>query len=158
MRPAAGTAVYAGLGDAGAATLASGIASPGELNIHLGTSGWVAAISSEMQITPAVFNLVAADADHVINVVPFLNAGNVHAWAAETFADNDHERLQALAAESGPRCGRRALPALSGGRTLSRSGQPRPWQLFGHHAGNPPRRSGSGSTGGRGLFHQRGTG
>ena len=113
----AGTAVYAGLGDAGAATLASGITSPGELNSHLGTSGWVAAISSEMQITPAVFNLVAADADHVINVVPFLNAGNVHAWAAETSADDDHERLQALAAESAPGAGGvLCLPYLVGER------------------------------------------
>ena len=40
-----GTKVYAGTGDAGATTLASGILSPGEYNVNLGTSSWVAAVS-----------------------------------------------------------------------------------------------------------------
>lgn len=40
-----GTPVFAGIGDAGATTLASGIAHPGQYNINLGTSGWVASIS-----------------------------------------------------------------------------------------------------------------
>ena len=42
----AGTKVYGGTGDAGATTLASGILAPGEYNINLGTSGWVAAVSN----------------------------------------------------------------------------------------------------------------
>ena len=42
---AEGVRIYAGVGDAGAATLASGIRRPGEYNINLGTSGWVSTIS-----------------------------------------------------------------------------------------------------------------
>lgn len=121
-----GTAVYAGLGDAGAATLASGITRPGEINIHLGTSGWVAAISQSVLALPPVFNLVAADTDYCINVVPFLNAGNVHAWAARVFADGDYDKLQALAAESTPGAGGvLCLPYLVGERYPVLDGQVR---------------------------------
>ncbi|MBO4990962.1 MAG: sugar kinase [Firmicutes bacterium] len=78
---ATGTPVYAGVGDAGATTLASGIAQPGQYNINLGTSGWVATVSDD--VLPAqmgVFNLAAMPENVYINVVPFLNAGNVHKW------------------------------------------------------------------------------
>jgi xylulokinase len=44
---ALGTPVFAGIGDAGATTLASGVTKPGEYNINIGTSGWIAAISPE---------------------------------------------------------------------------------------------------------------
>lgn len=91
-----GTAVYAGCGDAGAATLASGIAAPGEININLGTSGWVAAISQRVLSGDGVFNLVAASHDYCINVVPFLNAGNVHQWAAVTYAQGSYDTLQQM--------------------------------------------------------------
>lgn len=43
----AGTAVYAGIGDAGATTLASGVSHPGQYNINIGTSGWIATVSPE---------------------------------------------------------------------------------------------------------------
>lgn len=77
----AGTAVFAGIGDAGATTLASGIRAPGQYNINLGTSGWVATVSDDILLTEAgVFNLAAAAEGRYINVVPFLNAGNVHKW------------------------------------------------------------------------------
>jgi xylulokinase len=87
---AAGTPVYAGTGDAGATTLASGIASEGEFNINLGTSGWVACVSSDVLPKAGVFNLAAMPKSHYINVVPFFNAGNVHKWISNTLA-NDHE-------------------------------------------------------------------
>lgn len=83
-----GTRIYAGIGDAGATTLASSISHAGEININLGTSGWVAAISDHVLEKDGVFNLVSADAENYINVVPFLNSGNVHHWIAETFAGN----------------------------------------------------------------------
>lgn len=52
------TVVYAGIGDAGATTLASGIASFGEFNVNIGTSGWVATISnSPLDLHGRVFNL-----------------------------------------------------------------------------------------------------
>ena len=83
-----GTRIYAGIGDAGATTLASGINNAGEININLGTSGWVAAISDTVLEKEGVFSLVSADAENYINVVPFLNAGNVHHWLTETFTGN----------------------------------------------------------------------
>jgi xylulokinase len=82
-----GTRVFNGIGDAGATTLASGIKARGEVNINLGTSGWVATISDSVIHQPGVFNLVSADKDLYINVVPFLNAGNAHKWAVTTLAD-----------------------------------------------------------------------
>jgi xylulokinase len=75
-----GTPVYAGAGDAGASTLSSGITRPGEYNIYLGTSGWIASISADVLSRPGVFNLAAIPDDLYINVVPFLNAGGVHKW------------------------------------------------------------------------------
>lgn len=77
------TTVYAGIGDAGATTLASGIASPGEYNVNLGTSGWVATMSEKISRTDGgIFNLASFEKDLYINVVPFLNAGNVHKWVS----------------------------------------------------------------------------
>ena len=79
-----GTKVYAGTGDAGATTLASGILAPGEYNINLGTSGWVAAVSDRrMESEGGGFNLAAMQKDLLINVVPFLNGGNVHRLIAK---------------------------------------------------------------------------
>ena len=77
------TPVFTGTGDAGATTLASGVAAPGQYNINLGTSGWVAAVSDAPLLTqPGVFNLSAMSPGQYINVVPFLNAGNVHRWVS----------------------------------------------------------------------------
>jgi xylulokinase len=86
---AASTPVYVGTGDAGATTLASGISQDGEYNINLGTSGWIACVSKEVLNRPGVFNLPAIQKDLYINVVPFLNAGNVHKWISKTITP-DH--------------------------------------------------------------------
>lgn len=87
-----GTPVFAGVGDAGATTLASGIARPGQYNINLGTSGWVATVSDAPLMTDAgVFNLAAAAEDCYINVVPFLNAGNVHRWISGVFSGPERQ-------------------------------------------------------------------
>ena len=118
----AGTAVYAGIGDAGATTLASGIRAPGQYNINLGTSGWVAAVSEDILLTEAgVFNLAAAAEGCYINVVPFLNAGNVHKWMAgvlgRTGGAPDYETAAALLASGVPGShGVLCLPYLCGER------------------------------------------
>lgn len=75
-----GTNVYGGTGDAGATTLASGISKVGEININLGTSGWIASISKD--VLPGVFNLAAVNRGMYINVIPISNAGSVHKWIA----------------------------------------------------------------------------
>ncbi len=85
------TIVYAGVGDAGATTLASGISTKGQFNINLGTSGWVATVSDAvMNKEQGVFNLAAMPEGKYINVVPFFNAGNVHKWISSIFTrDNE---------------------------------------------------------------------
>lgn len=87
----AGTPVYAGTGDAGATTLASGIACDGEFNINLGTSGWVACVANSIMQKEGVFNLAAMPKNLYINVVPFFNAGNVHKWISKTLAKDSEE-------------------------------------------------------------------
>lgn len=83
----AGTKVYAGTGDAGATTLASGILSGGEFNINLGTSSWVAAVSDGyMECKGGGFNLAAMQPGKYINVVPFFNGGNVHKFLGTVFS------------------------------------------------------------------------
>lgn len=113
-----GTPVYAGVGDAGATTLASGIARPGQYNINLGTSGWVATVSDDLLFQEAgVFNLAAMPEGRYINVVPFLNAGNVHKWICGLLAEGDYRRLGAALAQSCPGSGGVLfLPYLTGER------------------------------------------
>ena len=84
-----GTPVYTGTGDAGATTLASGISMDGEFNINLGTSGWISCVSADVMEKRDVFNLAAMPRDVYINVVPFLNAGNVHKWVSSILAPED---------------------------------------------------------------------
>ena len=117
-----GTAVFVGIGDAGATTLASGIRQPGQYNINLGTSGWVAAVSDDILLTEAgVFNLAAAAEGCYINVVPFLNAGNVHKWISGVLGGMagtaDYESVSALLKNSVPGShGVLFLPYLAGER------------------------------------------
>ena len=114
--------MLAGIGDAGATTLASGIRAPGQYNINLGTSGWVAAVSDDILLTEAgVFNLAAAAEGCYINVVPFLNAGNVHKWIAAVLGGTggapDYETVSALLERSVPGShGVLCLPDLVGER------------------------------------------
>lgn len=129
-----GTMVYAGVGDAGATTLASGITKPGEYNINLGTSGWVAMTSNDVVETEGgVFNLAAMPENRYINVVPFFNAGNVHQWVSRLFSEDalrdgqgnqaasgvapDYEKIGKLLAKSEAGAhGVQFLPYLSGER------------------------------------------
>lgn len=89
-----GMPVYVGTGDAGATTLASGISQDGEYNINLGTSGWVASVSMNVLNRQGVFNLPAIQKDLYINVVPFLNAGNVHKWISRILAPEDLQEFK----------------------------------------------------------------
>lgn len=120
----AGIKVYAGVGDAGAATLASGITRTGEYNINLGTSGWVSTISKTVFTgAEGVFNLAAMERNSYINVVPFLNAGNVHKWISGLFTadgpqgDINYDYVEERLKESRPGSGGVVfLPYLNGER------------------------------------------
>ena len=84
---APGTPVFAGIGDAGATTFASGVDRPGRYNINLGTSGWIATVSPEPFVDkPGAANLAFGVAPGFVNAVPFLNAGDVHKWATRALA------------------------------------------------------------------------
>lgn len=118
---AEGTVVYAGIGDAGATTLASGISSFGEFNINIGTSGWVATISDRpLELHGRVFNLAGFTETSYINVVPFFNAGNVHKWITGIFSEEeqlDYEKCSRLLRKSRPGSGGVLfLPYLTGER------------------------------------------
>lgn len=115
---AAGTPVYAGIGDAGATTLASGVSRPGEYNINLGTSGWIATVSPEpFTDKPGAANLAFGVAPGFVNAVPFLNAGDVHRWASRVFAGADYGTAHDLIEGSRPGAnGVLCLPYLVGER------------------------------------------
>ncbi len=81
--------VYTGSGDAGATTLASGISEPNELNINLGTSGWIASISNDTHAK--AFNLCAINDNYFINVIPVLNASSVHKWVTNLLYGNNQK-------------------------------------------------------------------
>ncbi|MDO4632953.1 MAG: tryptophan synthase subunit alpha [Eubacteriales bacterium] len=87
----AGIRVYAGIGDAGATTLASGLVRDGEYNINLGTSGWVAQVSNEISKEDGVFHLAYVTPDTYINVTPFYNAGNVHKWVSRMLTKDEEQ-------------------------------------------------------------------
>ena len=123
---APGTTVYAGMGDAGASTLGGGVFHSGQFNINLGTSGWIATVTDRaVTDRPGMVNLAYLGTDSIVNTVPFLNAGNVHAWAAGVFAggsptkgDSDPYRRMGHLLESSPAGARgvTCLPYLVGER------------------------------------------
>ena len=117
---AEGTPVYAGAGDAGATSLASGLSRPGQYNINLGTSGWVATLSESALRREGVFNLGAMPEGKIINIVPFLNGAGAHRWVSTLFSQDDspdYARMDALLAQSVPGAnGVMALPYLTGER------------------------------------------
>lgn len=117
----AGTPVFCGAGDAGAATLASGVSREGEYNINLGTSGWIACVSAQPSDTQGVFNLAAIYEGAYVHASPFFNGGLVHKWAASLLAPEErgdrYGYIAALLRESAPFAhGLIALPYLAGER------------------------------------------
>lgn len=86
-----GTRVFSGTGDAGSTTLAGAVLKAGDFNINVGTTGWIATASDKPFENASVFNLAAIIPQSYINVVPFLNAGNVHQWIGKIFSANEGE-------------------------------------------------------------------
>ena len=89
------TEVFVGSGDAGATTLASGVTRAGEFSVNLGTSGWVASLSDSPM--DGVFNLAAINRGLYINVIPVLNAANVHNWISKViYPEGERNRYDVL--------------------------------------------------------------
>lgn len=112
------TPVYAGIGDAGATTLASGVSKPGQYNINIGTSGWIATVSPEpFTDKPGAANLAFGVKEGFVNAVPFLNAGDVHKWVTSVFTDGNYAEAHRLIEASEPGSnGVLCLPYLVGER------------------------------------------
>ena len=140
-----GTPVYAGVGDAGATTLASGIVRPGQYNINLGTSGWVATVSEGPLFNEGgIFNLAAMPEGRVINVQRRRGAGLCP--------------YPGVAGQKRARGPGRVCPAVPGGGALPRGGSPGAGRFCGPEPGNPAGGSDPGDAGGRGLLHPPGHG
>lgn len=86
--------IFAGSGDAGATTLASGIVKENELNINLGTSGWIANIGKSPK--KGAFNLCAINEGYYINVIPVLNASSVHKWITNMIFNEDDSKYNKM--------------------------------------------------------------
>lgn len=112
------TPVFAGFGDAGATTFASGVTRPGEANVNLGTSGWIATLAPEPFVDgPGAANLRYGVAPGYVAAVPFLNAGDVHRWAVREFAGGDYGKAHELLETTHPGAGGAlCLPYLVGER------------------------------------------
>lgn len=90
------TPVLCGSGDAGASTMGAAAVNKGDSYFYIGTTGWAAIIQEKMAHNAQVdgiFNLAHLPQGSNIVIAPLLNVGNVHNWAAETFADSIHEDI-----------------------------------------------------------------
>jgi xylulokinase len=81
------TPVLCGIGDAGAATIGAGAVKVGEIYAYIGTTGWVAIPTRNVNPKGnGIFNLAHYPSDLLIAIAPLTNAGNVHKWAATIFS------------------------------------------------------------------------
>ena len=90
----AGTPVYHGPGDAGAATLGAGCGEPGSVYAYLGTSGWVA-FSAKDGGDPdqGVITLAHPRPGYFIQVAPLLTAGGNLDWVRDLFGTEDYDDI-----------------------------------------------------------------
>jgi xylulokinase len=96
-----GTPVLCGIGDAGAATIGAGVSLPGEMYAYIGTTGWIATPTKEVNfVGEGVFHLSYPHENLDISIAPLTNAGNAHKWAmsvfGNSFASNDNLAFQEL--------------------------------------------------------------
>ncbi len=119
----AGTPLFQGVGDLGAATVGVGAGLPGRLYAYLGTSGWVAATTAQARPAPerGLFLLRHPEPEHFIPVAPMLTAGGNLEWLRGVLAEDAllaYEALNRLAQEAPPGSrGLLYLPYLAGERS-----------------------------------------
>lgn len=83
----AGTPVLCGIGDAGAATLGTGAWQRGDVYAYVGTSGWMAMVTDQLQkVDEGVFHLAYLKPHQYIVAPPIMNAGMVHRWVSSIFS------------------------------------------------------------------------
>lgn len=87
--------VINGIGDVGAVTLGTGTFEVNNSYSYLGTTGWIAILSSQVSQNRELFSLAGVHRGEWIVVGPLLNAGNVHDWAMETLLEvKDYEEAE----------------------------------------------------------------
>lgn len=113
----AGTAVYTGIGDAGATTLASGVERAGRTTSISAPRTRIAQFAPEpFTDKPGAADLAFGVEEGFVNAVPFLNAGDVHKWVTGVFSDGDYAEAHQLIETSKPGSnGVLCLPYLVGG-------------------------------------------
>jgi xylulokinase len=113
----AGTPVYLGPGDAGAATLGAGGGAPGTPYAYIGTSGWVA-FTGNQRSDPAsgAFNLAHPLPGQVICVAPLLTAGGNLDWIKRVTGAESHAGMIEAAIQAPP-SNLLYLPYLNGERS-----------------------------------------
>lgn len=113
----AGTPVYLGPGDAGAATLGAGGGAGGTPYAYIGTSGWVA-FSSDQRSNPTsgAFNLAHPIPQQVICIAPLLTAGGNLDWIKRVTGAESHAEMIEAAIQTPP-SNLLYLPYLNGERS-----------------------------------------
>lgn len=84
-----GTPVLCGIGDGGSASIGAGVFQTGEVYGYIGTTGWMATpVKQIAQGVKGLFHLPYMEENQFLAIAPLMNAGNVHKWAVNTFADS----------------------------------------------------------------------
>lgn len=115
-----GTPVFAGAGDAGAATVGAGAVAPGRAYCYLGTTGWAATPVARVESgVEGLFHLCHPDPRYLIAIAPLLNAGSPYQWARDQVAATpDYAAMEPLVAAAPPGAGGVIfLPYLDGERS-----------------------------------------
>lgn len=79
-----GTPVLCGQGDAGATTSGAGVVHPGDRYMYVGTTGWVATTTSDIDTSSTAIFQLAHLSKQYIKVIPLTNVGSAHEWAVQT--------------------------------------------------------------------------
>jgi xylulokinase len=91
-----GTPVLCGIGDGGSASVGAGVFQAGEVYGYIGTTGWMATpVEQIVQEVKGLFHLPYMEENQFLAIAPLMNAGNVHKWAMNTFA-NSYEEFEQL--------------------------------------------------------------
>lgn len=112
-----GTPVLCGIGDGGSASIGAGVFQVGEVYGYIGTTGWMATPVKQInQGVKGLFHLPYMEENQFLAIAPLMNAGNVHKWAVNTFANSYEEFEQLIKSTDRSRNNILFLPYLNGER------------------------------------------
>lgn len=94
---AAGTPVVNGCGDGGATTLGSFCREAGDISLYLGTTGWVARVTTDTEPDERIFRLAHPSPGLTIAITPILSAGAAGTWVRTVLGISTEERDAVLA-------------------------------------------------------------